>query len=117
MAVLPLNTFRTITRTITAVNPAFEEIYTCPAGVTAIVLLAQIANIGTTTVQASFAHVKDITVTYLVKNAKIPKEDALSVLTGRLVLEEGHRVRVFTDSAASAGKLQIVMSIVESANA
>lgn len=116
MAVLPLNTFKTITRTITAVSPAFEEIYTCPTGVTAIVLLAQVSNVGPNTVAISFAHVKDITVTYLVKNARIPKEDALSVLTGRLVLEEGHRVRVFTDSA-SAGNLQIVLSIVESANA
>ena len=115
MAVLPLNTFKTITRTITAISPSFEEIYTCPTGVTAIVLLAQVSNVGPTTVSISFAHVKDITETFLVKNAKIPKEDALSVLTGRLVLEEGHRVRVFTD-AGSAGFLQIVLSIVESAN-
>lgn len=115
MAVLPLNTFRTITRTITAFPPSFEEIYTCPTGVTAIVLLAQVSNVGNDTVSISFAHVKDITETFLVKNAKIPKEDALSVLTGRLVLEEGHRVRVFTDEASS-GNLQIVLSIVESAN-
>jgi hypothetical protein len=115
MAILPLNTFRTITRTITAFPPAFEEIYTCPTGVTAIVLLAQVSNVGVDTVSVSFAHVKDITVTFLVRNARIPKEDALSVLTGRLVLEEGHRVRVFTDENSS-GNLQIVLSIVESAN-
>ena len=116
MAVLPLNTFRPITRRITAVGPAsFEEIYTCPVGVTAIVLLAQISNVGNVTAKVSFAHVKDITVTFLVRNAKIPIEDALSVLTGRLVLEEGHRVRVFTD-AAGANNLDVVLSIVESAN-
>jgi hypothetical protein len=115
MAVLPLNTFKTIARPIPTVDtaPLGVEIYSCPAGVTAIVLLAQISNVGTQTGKASFSHMRLNNETFLVKNAAIPINDALSVLTGRLVAQESDRIRV---TAASGSNLQIVLSIVESAN-
>lgn len=113
MAVIPLNTFRTITRKLT--NDKLVEIYSCPTGVTAIILLAQVSNVSTSTAKISFIHMRQVTDTYLVKDARIPKEDALSVLTGRLVLEEGDRIRVKQDIANGAA-LQVVLSIVESAN-
>lgn len=110
MAALPLNTFKTITRVLTT---NAQEIYVCPTGVTGIVLLAQISNVGSETAGVTFSHMRQRTETELVKNSPIPVEDARSVLTGRLVLEEGDRIRV---TATLGNALKIVLSLVESAN-
>lgn len=111
MAVLPLNTFRTIARVL---GNSDQTLYTCPTGVTGIILLAQVANVDTVaTNRVTFKHVRGRTETELVKNAPIPVEDARSVLTGRLVLEEGDRIVV---SASAANTLKITLSLVESAN-
>ena len=110
MAVLPLNTFRTITRVL---STTAQEIYVCPTGVTGIVLLAQVANVGGATAYVTFSHMRQRTETELVKNAPIPTEDARAVLTGRLVLEEGDRIRVVSDQNSV---LKITLSLVESAN-
>lgn len=110
MAILPLNTFKTIAIPV----PIIESgIYTCPSGYTAIILLAQVSNIGTATSGISFSHVRLNNSTYLVKNAQVPIQDALTVLTGRLVLQDGDSIRV----QASDSNLQLIVSIVESANA
>lgn len=113
MAVIPLNTFRTIARNLTTANKTV--LYTCPAGVTSIVLLAQVANVSNpgTTGKITFWHVRQTTETELVKNCPVPIEDARSMLTGRLVLEEGDRISV---QAEQANTLKITMSVVESAN-
>ena len=111
MAVLPLNTFRTITRNLTDTP---QTLYTCPTGVTGIVLMAQVSNINpSATGKVTFTHVRQRTETELVKNCPVPIEDARSVLTGRLVLEEGDRITVKADIPDA---LKIVMSVVESAN-
>lgn len=111
MAVLPLNTFRTITRNLTS---TIQTLYTCPTGVTGIVLMAQVSNVSAnTTGRVTFSHVRQRNETELVKNCPVPVEDARSVLTGRLVLEEGDRITVKADAPDA---LKIVMSVVESAN-
>lgn len=110
MAVLPLNTFKTKTATL---NTTPASIYTCPVGYTGIVLLAQIANISEGIASATFKHVHLTTKTPLIQLAPVPPNDALVVLSGRLVLEEGDSVEVSSDVP---GALQIVMSLVESAN-
>jgi hypothetical protein len=110
MAVLPLNTFRTIAREL---NVAEQTLYTCPTGVTGIILMAQVSNISSVTSSVTFKHVRGRTATELLKNAPIPMEDARSMLTGRLVLEEGDRIVV---SASAASTLKITLSLVESAN-
>ena len=111
MAVLPLNTFKTIAKPVPTTKAG---IYTCPTGYTAIILLAQVSNVGTQTSNMSFIHVRLNNETFLVKNAPIPIEDALSVLTGRLVLQDGDSIRI---QGSPDIQLQIVLSIVESANA
>lgn len=111
MAVIPLNTFRTITRNLTTDQAVV--VYTCPAGVTSIVLLAQAANVAAETAKITFLHVRQRTETELVKNCPVPIEDARSMLTGRLVLEEGDRITV---KANAGNKLKITLSVVESAN-
>jgi hypothetical protein len=112
MATLPLNTFKTITNQ--NISGANQNIYTCPVGVTAIILMAQISNIDPNIVgQASFAHVRQNIYTYLVKDASIPTQDALNPLSGRLVLQSGDSIVI----SSSTGTLQILISLVESANA
>lgn len=112
MAVLPLNTFKTITKEITTQT---STIYSCPVGRTAIVLMAQVSNVSVTsnTSKVTFSHVRQRTATQLVQNCPVPPEDARSVLTGRLVLEQGDRIEV---SADANNRLKIVISVVESAN-
>lgn len=110
MAVLPLNTFRTITRPLLI---AAQEIYVCPTGVTGIILLAQISNVGTDDASVTVSHMRQRTSTELVKDYEIPPQDAATVLSGRLVLEEGDRLRV---QANQDNALKIVLSLVESAN-
>ena len=111
MAVLPLNTFRTITRQLT---PTKQTLYTCPTGVTGIILLAQVANVDPlNTHNVTFLHVRARTETELLKNSPIPIEDARTMLTGRLVLEEGDRLVATADAD---DVLKITLSLVESAN-
>lgn len=128
MATLALNTFKTITANVTN-SP--QDIYTCPIGFTGIILLAQISctdsqNDGI----VSFAHVRKNVVTYLVLNGDVPLNDSLSALSGRLVLQgnEGDRIRVVGGTISpntmppiltgqnDSGTMQIVLSVVESAN-
>jgi hypothetical protein len=110
MAVLPLNTFRTIARELIDTE---QTLYTCPTGVTGIILMAQVSNVSDTTSSVTFIHVRGRTKTELLKNAPIPRDDARSMLTGRLVLEEGDRIVV---RASDNETLKITLSLVESAN-
>jgi hypothetical protein len=115
MAVLPLNTFKTITRPLLA---DAQEIYVCPTGVTGIILLAQVANVGNATASVTFTHMRQRTATELIKNFPVPIADAVNVLSGRLVLEEGDRIRVQANVGSSGNEvLKITLSLVESANA
>jgi hypothetical protein len=76
--------------------------------------MAQVSNVSASaTGRVTFSHVRQRNTTELVKNCPVPVEDARSVLTGRLVLEEGDRITVEADVANT---LKIVMSVVESAN-
>jgi hypothetical protein len=75
--------------------------------------MAQVSNVGVITGKLTFYHVRQGVNTELVKNCPVPIEDARSVLTGRLVLEEGDRITVIADAS---NVLKIVMSVVESAN-
>jgi hypothetical protein len=76
--------------------------------------MAQVSNVSASdTGKITFLHVRQGVNTELVKNCPVPIEDARSVLTGRLVLEEGDRITVIADAS---NVLKIVMSVVESAN-
>lgn len=126
MAQLPLNTFRTITAEL-GVNTT-ASIYTAPIGVTSIVLMAQVSNFGDINTKVTFIHhrAKPIlrnsqgkneqpgnTDSYLVRNYEIPVTDAGSVLTGKLILQSQDSVRAYADQT---GQLQLVLSILETAN-
>jgi hypothetical protein len=126
MALIPLNTFKTKTAVLTTNTSA--TIYTAPVGVTSIVLMSQIANTGTATASVTFVHHRNIQIlpdaqgngaqpgnvdSYLVRNFGLPADDAVNVLSGKLIIETLDSIRAYSDSP---GACTLVLSILESAN-
>ena len=106
-----LNIFRTITADLIT---AGAELYTAPAGYSAIILSAQITNVTSSpeTVTLSILQL-DSTETELLKDFSVPGNDAASALLGKLVLETGLGLSA---SAGSNGVLRCTLSILESKN-
>ena len=105
-----LNVFRTVTAVLSTTT---QSVYTAPDGYTGIVLMAQIANVGTTTATTTVYLSRSGTDTELVKDFSIPKGDASSVTTGKLVLESTNVLKVV---ASANNVLKLTLSILESAN-
>lgn len=127
MAQLPLNKFLTKTALLTTSTTA--TVYTAPIGVTAIVLMAQVANLTTETHTVSFEHFRyktilpdaqgfggqaGLTPSLLVKDFAIPANDAGTPLSGKMIVEELDSIRAYADST---GTMQLIMSILQTANA
>lgn len=109
---IALNVFKTKTAEITTVE---TSIYTAPAGKSAIILMAQIANITNTSGSVTVSHYYSGTAvtTELLKDFLVPGNDAASAVTGKLVLEEGHELKV---TASANNKFKITLSVLESVN-
>lgn len=127
MAQLPLNTFKTKTALLTA-NPG-TTVYTAPIGTTAIILMAQVANVSTQTHYVNFSHFRNRpiladaqgnggqaakTTSTLVLNYGIPAGDAASPISGKMIVESLDSVQAYADSN---NVLQLVLSVLETANA
>ena len=125
MAQLPLNTFKTKTAILTTSTTA--TVYTAPIGVTAIILMAQIANLTTSTQSVTFVHHRTRPVladaqgngyqapntdSYLVKEFGIPANDAGSPLSGKMIIESLDTIRAY---GTVDGGLQLVLSVLETA--
>jgi hypothetical protein len=111
MATIPLNSFKTTTYNLTNVN---EIIYVAPAGVTTVVLLAQVANNDpANTVYASASLVRNSNTTTIIKNTAIPINDAVSLLSGKLIIQSGDSL--YAKSSAN-GNSQLILSYLETAN-
>jgi hypothetical protein len=109
---IPLNTFKTI---ISNVTTSANTVYTAPAGVTTVVLMAQVANVNATqTVRVTAAHIRGANNTRLIANAEIPIRDAGSLLMGKLVLESGDGFSIQANLIDSA---ELSLSVLETANA
>jgi len=108
-----LNIFRTVAVAITTTPTV---VYTAPSGYTAIILMAQISNITSTSGTVTFIHenAAGTTLTELVKDFAIAGNDASSATVGKLVVETAQKVKV---SANANSKFKLVLSILESANA
>jgi hypothetical protein len=137
MAQLPLNTFKTKTSVLTSsttytnysgIGPSTSTVYTAPIGVTAIILMAQVSNLTTGTQLVNFLHHRERPVladaqgngyqaantdSALVKDFAIPSGDAGTPLTGKLIVESLDSVRAYSNNE---GSLQLVLSILETAN-
>jgi hypothetical protein len=117
MAVAPLNKFLTIA---VPVAPGEQTVYTTPTGVSAIVLYAQVANVGVNTFPTvTFTHRRKSTSARtvgntrnirLVKNVEIPPSDSLIIIDGRLVLE---RTAIITDSIVIQGTQSGIVSVTD----
>jgi hypothetical protein len=116
MAVAPLNKFLTIA---VPVAPGEQTVYTAPTGVSAIVLYAQVSNvgIGETYPTVSFTHRRKSTSqrtfgntrnNRIIKNVEIPPNDSLVIIDGRFVLE---RTAVITDSIVIQGVQSGIVSV------
>jgi hypothetical protein len=127
MAQLPLNKF--LTKTATLTTNTSNTVYTAPIGVTSIVLMAQVANLTTETHTVTFVHHRYKTIlpdaqgfggqpgntdSTLVNQYAIPANDAGTPLSGKLIVEELDSIRAYADST---GSVQLVMSILQTANA
>lgn len=108
---VPLNTFKT---TPVNVTDQLTTVYTTPVGVSSVILMAQFSNISSNTGNVSAYYTKANVDYELVKEMEIPKSDAASVLTGRLVLEQGDSLKI---KSGANSTFKFVMSYLETANA
>jgi hypothetical protein len=112
MAAIPLNRFRTLTHTLTTSSVG---IYTCPAGVASLIIFGNVANVGTgtSTTQFTVYHSRDSVDTPIVEKGRIPSQDSMSFIEGRLVLETGDILKVKSED--EDGTQKIIISILENA--
>lgn len=102
-----LNIFKTVTVDVTT---TMTSIYTAPVGYNGVVLMAQVSNITGNTIQVTANVARTAGSKTLVKDIKIPTEDAMGLLTGRLVLEptDSFAIQASANSAA-----QLTLSVLE----
>lgn len=90
------------------------DVYTCPAGTSAIVLMAQAANEnGTTavTVTAGWTDASDSgALTHLEKVGKVEAGAAMGLLSGPLVLEAGDKFQALCSEASG---IHLTLSVLE----
>jgi hypothetical protein len=93
-----------------ALGASASVVYTVPASTTAIVLMAQAANVDTVAVPVTSTWNDGTNDTHLVKLLDIPAKAAVNLLSGKLVLEAGD-----TLSANSSGsnKVELTVSVLE----
>lgn len=104
----PINTFKTVTANLTTNT---ETLYTSPAITSTIILMAQVTNVGATAEEVTAYHYDGSSVsTELVKEFPVPINDAVGVLTGKLILMPGQS---FTASASANSALKITLSLLE----
>ena len=75
--------------------------------------MAQAANIDSTSHDVTFSHKRSSTVTELTKSTPIPGNDALAMVTGRLVLESGDKLVL---SASNGTNIKVTVSLLETLN-
>jgi len=103
-----LNVFKTVRANLTA---SMTAVYTPPLGYATVILMAQVSNITGNTITISANVSNATTSTALIKNATCPTGDAITVLTGRLVLTFGES---FAIQATAADSGQLTLSLLES---
>jgi hypothetical protein len=102
-----LNNFRTTLEDLTTTT---ANVYTPPVGYSTVVLMAQVSNTGNSTVQISAGVNRSNNYTSLINLASVPVNDAITVLTGRLILNFGDTLQ-FESSANNSA--QLVLSYLE----
>lgn len=106
---LALNTYKTIRSEVTT---GITTVYTVPNGVASIHLYSVVSNISSGLTTVTVYHNRQGVSYELIKNARIPVTDALTPITGSLVMEVGDRIEV---QGMSDSSMLFVLSILESA--
>jgi hypothetical protein len=115
MAVIALNKFRTLRVGITT---NLVGIYTCPTGVSSIIILSQVTNVAAAgsvySVTAVHSRPSETPSDYKFANAiPVPSNDSLNLITdGRLALETNDIIKI---QGNGNGVLQLVLSVLETA--
>jgi hypothetical protein len=112
---VPLNTFKTITSNLYT-YPTL--LYTTPVETATIILTAQVSNVGEAAQTVTVVHRSNVisggfrvvTDTELVKDFEIPRNDAASVIVGKIILEEDQAIIA---KAGANAHLKILLSILE----
>ena len=111
---LPLNVFKTLTR-VAPISPV--GIYTAPIGYTGVVLLAQVANVSSSTYSVSFSHRRTTlgiaVTTEIVKDFAVQGNDSVSLLQGKLTLEAGDTLLISSNNSTN---IKFIGSILETLN-
>jgi hypothetical protein len=111
-------------------TPNTTKIYTAPPGVTAIILMAQVANVTDHDINITFAHYRNIpvyadpstlngaqpgdTITELVDGFSVPANDSASLIQGKMIIEAFDSIIAYASEGAG---LKVTLSILETANA
>lgn len=107
---IAINLFKTVTANVSTVS---TEIYTAPTGYTSVVLLAHVSNTSNNTVTVTSNHVRSTVETNIITAAPLPPNDAMSLLSGKMILQTGDKMNIRASANAAA---QIVLSVLETAN-
>jgi hypothetical protein len=105
-----LNVFKTVTANVTTTP---TNVYSTPLGYSSVILLAQFSNIDTgnsVQVTANLARSGADVSTVIVQNITIPVDDAINVLTGRLIMTFGDSFEITASANASS---QLTLSLLE----
>ena len=103
-------TYHMIVGTAKTSNPT--GLASLDSGKAQIMVGCMVANIKTTSVEATVSIRNGATVTRLVKSVTIPAGDAVEVVQGKVVMEAGDEIEV---SANSATALDCVVSVLKNA--
>jgi hypothetical protein len=106
---LALNTYKTFRA---AVTTGITTVYTVPNGVSSIHLFSAVTNISSGIATVTVLHTRNEDAYELVKNAKIPANDALNPIGGSLVLEVGDKIQI---QGTANNTMKFTLSVLESA--
>ncbi len=109
MAALALNTYKTFRADVTT---GITTVYTTPNGVSTIHLFSVVSNISSGVATVTVYHNRSGSSYELIKNVKIPANDALNPITGSLVLEVGDKIEI---QGQSNSTMKYTLSVLESA--
>lgn len=111
MALVPINRFRVVTKTLASGS---NTIYQENVDIAAILLSAAVTNVTSSMQSVSVQVLKSgsLSPTYLLYNSPIPVGESLNPFPGKVILEKNDALVMET---TSSGSLQVVLSILENA--
>ena len=106
---LPLNRYRSFA--LNNLTTSAQDVYEAPVGYSAVVMMAQACNTSAALPQNITLSVQKLgqPEVFLTNNFQVYPNDSTTLLTGKLVLEPGDKVRCLS----STSEVNLVLSILE----